>query len=209
VFFLVEGGVLLGKLWRNSALKRAVREAKAAEARGEKIDAEAIAGGLAMDLEEKLKKFAGGGARQFARELMDGIKGFKEGVREAGGFDAASLFDDDFKDDAPPPAEVKLKTQPRKKREVTPTPAASPEVKAPEAATAQPELPAAEVKRERDDFAAIPGAERIPADIALYVDNRIACRLDEMFEERIKPYLEKAIEAAKHNGNGHSKEPSP
>ncbi|CAG0996941.1 partial Sec-independent protein translocase protein TatC, partial [Gammaproteobacteria bacterium] len=207
VFLLVEGGVLLGKLWKNSALKRAMREAKAAEARGEKVDLENIAGGLAVDLEEKLKNFAGGGARQLARDLLGTVKSFKEGVREAGGFDASSLFDDDFKDDEKPPAEVKLKTQPRKKREVAPaTPAATvPEVKVPETAASQPPsaAEAAPVKRERDDFAAIPGAERIPADIALYVDNRIACRLDEMFEEKIKPFVERALKEARQNGNGH------
>ena len=209
VFFLVEGGVLLGKFWKSSALKRAEREAKAAEARGEKVDYEALAGGLAMDLEEKLKKFAGGGARQFARELMDGIKGFKEGMREAGGFDASSLFDDDFKDDEKPPAEVKLKTQPRKKRE---EPSQQPAARSQDSAPKTEQAPSAATPAPEttpDDFAP---ARRAPIDegvdpkIALYIDNRIACRMDELFEERIKPYLEKAIEQARHNGNGHSKD---
>lgn len=226
VFVLVEGGVLLGKLWKNMALKRAMRDAKAAEARGEKVDYENLAGGLALDLEEKLKNFASGGARQLAKDLMGSVKNFKEGMREAGGMDVNSLFDDDYKDNEAPPVEVKLKTQPRKKRSPeSQVPSTAPQAPAvadspaeqPVAAVPNPAEEASAAKHHArdtkheapDEFAA---ARRAPMDegvdpkLALYIDNRIACRLDELFEERIKPYLEKAIEQAKHNGNGHSKD---
>ncbi|MBP9890496.1 MAG: twin-arginine translocase subunit TatC [Planctomycetes bacterium] len=224
VFLLVEGGVVLGKLWKNMALKRAMSEAKAAEARGEKVDYENLAGGLALDLEEKLKNFASGGARQLAKDLMGTVHNFKDGMREAGGFDAASLFDDDFKDNEAPPAEVKLKTQPRKKRSPEfQVPSQEPKAPASTSAIAESQglgpqvAPASPTTSDlgprtsdlnSDDFAPrrAPMDEGVDPKIALYIDNRIACRLDELFEERIKPYLEKALEQAKHNGNGHNKD---
>jgi sec-independent protein translocase protein TatC len=247
VFFLVEGGVLLGRVWRAAVLKRAAREAKAAEARGEKVDYEVLAGGLAMDLEEKLKTLASGGARQLAKDLMGTVKSFNAGMREVGGDDLRSLFDDDFKDGEAPPAEVKLKTQPRRKREEAatapspapdaPSPAPDAPSPAPDAASPASDNPtpdampsaapmpkpestevldspmAADSGRATADMKPDPfAARRAPVDegvdpkIALYIDNRVACRLDELFEERIKPYLEKALEQAKHNGNGHSKD---
>jgi hypothetical protein len=116
---------------------------------------------------------------------------------------------------------VKLKTQPRRKREVAAPAAASasPEVKAePAVAALAVSTPAPAATGEPvDDFAARPAVQSKPPqdvpgvspDLALYIDNRIACRLDEMFEERIKPFLEKALEQAKHNGNGHAKEEPP
>lgn len=217
VFLLVEGGVLLGRLWKNLALKRAMRDAKAAEARGEKVDYENLAGGLALDLEEKLKNFASGGARQLAKDLMGSVKNFKEGMREAGGMDVNSLFDDDYKDNEAPPVEVKLKTQPRRKREDS---SPKSEVRSPEVAPSEvqpaiaaanhvePTLPAAPVpEAARDDFAAprrAPIDDGVDPKLALFIDNRIACRLDELFEEKIKPFVERALKEAKHNGNGHS-----
>jgi len=215
VFLLVEGGVLLGKLWKNLALKRAMNGAKAAEARGEKVDYENLAGGLALDLEEKLKNFASGGARQLAKDLMGSVKNFKEGMKEAGGFDAASLFDDDFKDNEAPPVEVKLKTQPRTKRSPeSPVPSVAPQAQA--AAGSPVEQPVAAVsnraeevsaaKHEADDFAPrrAPIDDSVDPKVALFIDNRIACRLDELFEEKIRPFVERALKEAKQNGNGHS-----
>lgn len=226
VFLLVECGVLLGRVWKSAALKRAVREAQEAEARGETVDPEALAGGLALDLEEKLKNFASGGARQLAKDLMGTVKSFKEGMREAGGMDVNSLFDDDYKDDEPAPVEVKLKTQPRRKRpasevSATKSDVARPEPQdtspqsnvpdpepAPKPETAEPTLETRNTGNDADPFAArrAPIDESVDPKIALYIDNRIACRLDELFEERIKPFLEKALQDAKHNGNGQNKD---
>lgn len=234
VFLLVEGGVVLGKLWKNMALKRAMSEAKAAEARGEKVDYENLAGGLALDLEEKLKNFASGGARQLAKDLMGTVHNFKDGMREAGGFDAASLFDDDFKDNEAPPVEVKLKTQPRRKREdaspksevrspevapsevqpasaaanqVEPTRPAAPVSEAAPALTTTADLKSRTSDSSSDDFAAArraPVEENVDPKLALFIDNRIACRMDELFEEKIKPFVERALKEGKQNGNGHS-----
>jgi sec-independent protein translocase protein TatC len=74
VFFLVEGGVWLGTVWKRAALRKAERQAVRAAERGEKIDPEALAGGLAGDLERKLADLAKGGARDFARELMSSMR---------------------------------------------------------------------------------------------------------------------------------------
>ena len=74
VFFLVEGGVWIGRFWKYRVLKRAEKEALEAAKRGEKVDPEALAGGLAFDLEKKLTEFSKGGAREFARELVAGFK---------------------------------------------------------------------------------------------------------------------------------------
>ena len=138
-------------------------------------------------------------------------------MREAGGMDVNSLFDDDYKDNEAPPVEVKLKTQPRRKRED-----ASPksEVRSPEVAPnevqpasaaanqVEPTLPGAPVSEAaRDDFAAprrAPIDDGVDPKLALFIDNRIACRLDELFEEKIKPFVERALKEAKQNGNGHS-----
>lgn len=216
VFFLVEGGVWLGRLWRAAALRRAERLAREAQARGEKVDVESLAGGLAMDLEEKLRKFASGGAREFAREMFTG---FREGMKEAGVFNPKTLFDDDYPDDARPAVEVKLKTQPRRKR---PAPEA-PKAVEPAAAAADPFEPAATSAAALAPAQALAAPEPVPAvaapapqaaqartleeslppDLALFIDNRIAVRLDEMFEERIKPFLERALREGR-NGNGHT-----
>ncbi len=216
VFFLVEGGVWLGRAWRALALRRAEKAALAAQARGEKVDAEALAGGLAFDLEEKLRGLAAGDARKLARDLLTG---FKQGMREAGGgndFNPRALFDDDYKDDERPPSEVKLRTQPRRKREPAPAtmpsapvgesiPAVSPVMPA---QSEPPAEPAAAVPAVKDPFDAQfpdrPWDENVPEDMARYIDDRISCRLDDMFERRVKPFLERALRELKNNG--HAKE---
>lgn len=123
IFLLVEGGVWIGAIWKRAVLRDAEKRAKEAAERGEVVDPEALAGGLAIDLEKKLKDFSAGGARKLAREL---VSGFKEGATAA-----KSVFDDNYADGEKPPQEVKLKKR-------TEPPAATPptEPKPDQAATA-------------------------------------------------------------------------
>lgn len=203
VFFLVEGGVWIGKLWKRSVLKRAQKEALAAAERGEKVDPEALAGGLAMDLEKKLLEFSKGGAREFARELM-------QGFRESGK-DIESIFDDDFKDDDKPAVEVKLK--PRKKKEPKNEPDKPAEPNAefvletetggvargtaakqetpPPADTDSPDAPA-ETQSDslnEDEWPDRPWDENVNEDLARYIEDRISQRLEQYFERELRPWM--------------------
>jgi sec-independent protein translocase protein TatC len=190
VFFLVEGGVWLGRVWKRMALKRAEKEALAAAERGEKIDPEALAGGLAKDLEARLEEFSKGGARQFAREL---VNGFREG-----GKDVESIFDDDHPDDAKPPAEVKLKKR------------AEPPVPGPESETTQHvapdqmQVPASPTTAEvavdpgpatpdtgQDSWPDRPWDENVDEKTARYIEDRISQRLRKYVDEELRPWMER------------------
>ncbi|MCA8936333.1 MAG: twin-arginine translocase subunit TatC [Planctomycetes bacterium] len=200
VFFLVEGGVWIGRLWKRSVLKQAQKEALAAAERGEKVDPEALAGGLAMDLEKKLLEFSKGGAREFARELM---KGFRES-----GKDIESIFDDNFKDDDKPPVEVKLK--PRKKKEpkkpdepsadfvletetggVARGTAAKQEnaepAEEPTDADAPDESPTS--PSNESEWPDRPWDENVNEDLARYIEDRISQRLEQYFERELRPWM--------------------
>lgn len=187
VFFLVEGGVWVGRIWKSRVLKRAQKAAIAAAERGEKVDPEALAGGLAIDLEKKLTEFSQGGAREFARNL---VSGFKES-----GKDIESIFDDDYSDDDKPPAEVKLK--PRK-----PKPPAEPKAEfqletqtggvargttpAPEADEATPETA---TQPAEDDWQDRPWDEHVSEELARYIEDRISQRLEQYFERELRPWM--------------------
>lgn len=191
VFFLIEGGVLIGRWWRKRVLKAAEREALRLAEKGEKIDPEELAGGLAFDLEKKLKEFSQGGARKFAQELM---RGLREGRREAASDTAEkSLFDDNYTDDEKPPAEVKLK--PRKPADPKPEPA--PATKPDQAFT--PATPA----REKMDVEATPGGnghtkeewpdrpwvEGVDEKLAQYIEDRVSQRLQQYMERELRPWM--------------------
>ncbi len=215
VFFLTEGGVLIGRWWRASALKAAEKEALRRTAAGETVDPEELAGGLAMDLEKKLKDFAGGGARKFAREL---IKGLREG-----GDDIKSLFDDNYTDADKPATQVKLKTrkpaQPKDNgaseapRAVAPdqvfTPATP--VAAAASTTPPPYVPATPVPPTRVDAQAMdataiaaapqspadeefpdrPWVEGVDEDMARYIEDRVSQRLQQFMEKELRPWMER------------------
>ncbi|MBZ0136740.1 MAG: twin-arginine translocase subunit TatC [Planctomycetes bacterium] len=187
VFFLVEGGVWAGRLWKFRVLKRAEKRAVEAAKRGEKIDPEELAGGLAFDLEKKLKDFAGGGAREFAKELMSGLKG--------SGKDLESIFDDDYKDDDKPPVEVKLKPRP-KKPDAAETPGQpAPEFKE-ETQTASPEPAAtpaavAATPDNEDEYPDRPWDENVNEDVARYIEDRITQRLEQFFERELRPWMDR------------------
>lgn len=156
IFLLVEGGVWTGAIWKRAVLRDAEKRAKEAAERGEVVDPEALAGGLAIDLEKKLQEFSKGGARKLAREL---VAGFKEGATAA-----KSVFDDNYADGEKPPKEVKLKKRPESPAEA---PAAQPKpdqaaVAATPVAGAAPEAPT-EPKASTDD-----GSETVPRSVPAY-----------------------------------------
>ena len=204
VFFLVEGGVLLGRFWRNRALKRATRMAEAAQARGEPVDLENLAGGLAVDLEAKLKEMSGGGARKLARELFVGVREagkawseeMAEGAAEANTEDVKSLFDDDHKDSDRPPVPVKLKRKTEREASASGT----------NQGLATTPLPAPQPAPDA------PWQEGVDEQLARYIDDRISCRIDEAMQNRIQPLIKQTLaewgekfkqELRDHNGNGH------
>ncbi|MCA8914272.1 MAG: twin-arginine translocase subunit TatC [Planctomycetes bacterium] len=218
VFFLVEGGVWIGRLWKRSVLKRAEKAALEAAKRGEKVDPEALAGGLAFDLEKKLTEFSKGGAREFAREL---VAGFRES-----GKDLETIFDDDYKDDDKPPVEVKLKprkAKPKPEFEQETSTSREPEVASQESAeTATKESqPAASAVKSSDAATAVeasdarpetdeseypdrPWDENVNEDLARYIEDRISQRLEQYFERELRPWMNR-IEHELHDRNGNGK----
>jgi sec-independent protein translocase protein TatC len=207
VFFLVEGGVWIGKMWKRGALRRAEKEALAAAERGEKIDPEALAGGLAIDLEKKLAEFSKGGARKFAREL---VSGFKES-----GKDIESIFDDEYGDNEKPPVEVKLKPRKPKPEPEAPKPdqlhAAKFDIETGTADKAEPKphggvfrqpTPAEKEAEKEAEKAAEPAAkpeewpdrpwdENVNEDLARYIDDRISQRLQQFLENELRPWMDR------------------
>ena len=207
VFFLVEGGVWIGRLWKYRVLKKAEKRALEAAKRGEKVDPEELAGGLAIDLEKKLQDFAKGGAREFAKELM---AGFKES-----GKDLESIFDDDYTDDEKPPVEVKLKKKERKPKagggkqntqadeapkfvEETQTASSDePEQKDEAAAEEQPETdsratePKPLSETDDDEWPDRPWDENVNEDLARYIEDRISQRLNQFFERELRPWMDR------------------
>ncbi len=186
VFFLVEGGVWIGRVWKRAALRKAEREAIAAAERGETFDPEALAGGLAVDLEKRLAEFAKGGARKFARDLM---AGFREG-----GKDVESIFDDDYADDAKPPAEVKLK--PRKPKPPAPEPDAQTR-KPDQMHDAEFEIETQTAPQEQAPAASDtawpdrPWDENVEEGMARYIEDRISQRLQQFMETELRPWMER------------------
>lgn len=200
VFFLVEGGVLVGKWWKHNALRAAEKEALRRAAKGERVDPEELAGGLAVDLEKRLKEFSAGGARKFAKELMSGF-------RESGD-DVKSLFDDEYTDDQKPPTEVRLK--PRAKAEAkapaqpatrpdqvftAATPVAlSPEVEAQMDATA---IKAADTPApgngngKHDEYPDRPWVEGVDEHLARYIEDRVTQRLEQFMDKELRPWMER------------------
>jgi hypothetical protein len=196
VFFLVEGGVWVGRLWKRSVLKRAEKEAIEAAKRGEKIDPEALAGGLAVDLEKKLKDFSKGGAREFAREL---VSGFRESGR-----DIETIFDDDYKDEDKPPVEVKLKKKPEPVEPAAPgATEGSAETTAPEPepATAPELTPPAPTAPAESDYPDRPWDENVNEGLARYIEDRISQRMQQYFDRELRPWMER-IEHELKNRNG-------
>ncbi|MCB9933027.1 MAG: twin-arginine translocase subunit TatC [Planctomycetes bacterium] len=221
VFFLVEGGVWIGRLWKRQVLKRAEKEALAAAERGEKVDPEALAGGLAIDLEKKLQEFSRGGARKFAREL---VAGFRES-----GQDIETIFDDDYKDTDKPPVEVKLKPRKPKFEQETATATASAESRVPSpvsntagqesavpspvstATAAQPSEPQDTGPGTRDAGQAAPDTEQeypdrpwdenVDENLARYIEDRISQRMEQFFERELRPWMDR-IEHELQDRNG-------
>ncbi|MCZ7607236.1 MAG: twin-arginine translocase subunit TatC [Planctomycetota bacterium] len=221
VFFLVEGGVWIGRLWKRRVLKRAEKEALAAAERGEKVDPEALVGGLAVDLEKKLLEFSQGGARKFAREL---VAGFRES-----GKDIETIFDDDYKDSDKPPVEVKLKPRKPKFEQETATASAESRVPSPvSTATAeQPSEPQDTGPGTRDtglaatdpgpgtrdagqavpdteqDYPDRPWDENVDEQLARYIEDRISQRMEQFFERELRPWMDRIEhELQDRNGNG-------
>ncbi len=221
VFFLVEGGVWIGRLWKRRVLKRAEKEALAAAERGEKVDPEALAGGLAVDLEKKLLEFSQGGARKFAREL---VAGFRES-----GKDIETIFDDNYKDSDKPPVEVKLKPRKPKFEQETATASAESRVPSPvSTATAeQPSEPQDTGPGTRDtglaatdpgpgtrdagqavpdteqDYPDRPWDENVDEQLARYIEDRISQRMEQFFERELRPWMDRIEhELQDRNGNG-------
>lgn len=195
VFFLVEGGAWLGGYWRRRALRKAEREALAAVERGEKVDTEALAGGLALDLEKRLAEFSQGGAREFAREL---IKGFREG-----GKDLESIFDDDFSDDAKPPVAVKLKARKKEPEPAKPDQMHNAKFEI-ETSTAPPERPGEATEDAPADVSENPGPsaseeehpdrpwdDNVNEETARYIEDRISQRLNDLMENELRPWMER------------------
>jgi sec-independent protein translocase protein TatC len=204
VFFLVEGGVWIGNVWKKMALKSAQRQALKAAQRGEKIDPEELAGGLARDLEQRLHELSKGGARDFARELM-------KGLRESSS-DVESIFDDDYADDEKPPTEVRLK--PRKPK---PKPAPPPEptnLKPDQMHNVQMRIPKeggvfADKAEEKDtpdpddkpedksdakpdeDWPDRPWDENVTEGQAQYIDDRINQRVNQLMDEELRPWMDR------------------
>lgn len=202
VVFLVEGGVLVGKLWKSRALKAAEKEALRRAANGEKVNPEELAGGLAIDLEKRLKEFSSGGARKFAKELMSAFRNSSEDVK--------SLFDDDYTDDQKPPTEVKLKPRPKpdKKPETAPeTPAAvkpdqafTPATPAPPPETmdanaiAAADTPAAgngNGNGKHEEYPDRPWVEGVDETLARYIEDRVTQRLEQFMERELRPWMER------------------
>lgn len=193
VFFLVEGGVLLGRWWRKLALRRAQRLAQEAQARGEPVDLESLAGGLAVDLESKLKEFSSGGARKLAREFMGGVRETERAMKEEtaavpSADEVRSLFDDDHADSARPVSGVRLKKPPPRGKKAEPASSSD---------SAQPpspvvsETPASVAPAAQPDR---PWVEGVSEDLARYIDDRISCRLDDAVENRIRPLLRQSLD---------------
>lgn len=210
VFFLVEGGVWIGRIWKHRVLKRAEKRALEAAKRGEKVDPEELAGGLAIDLEKKLADFAKGGARDFAKELLSG---FKES-----GKDLESIFDDDYKDDDKPPVEVKLKKKPKPRETDKGTPPETdktPEFReetqtsSPEAVVQSPDSTATEEEESRqedtadEDWPDRPWDENVNEDLARYIEDRISQRLEQLMERELRPWMDR-IEHELKNRDGES-----
>jgi len=208
VFFLVEGGVWIGRLWKRRVLKRAEKEALAASERGEKVDPEALAGGLAIDLEKKLLEFSQGGARKFAREL---VAGFRES-----GKDIETIFDDDYKDSDKPPVEVKLKPRKPKPKFEQETATTSAESRVPSpVSTATAEQPSETQDTEpgtRDAGQAVPDTEpeypdrpwdeNVDENLARYIEDRISQRMEQFFERELRPWMDRIEhELQDRNGN--------
>ncbi|MBX3473037.1 MAG: twin-arginine translocase subunit TatC [Planctomycetes bacterium] len=200
VFFLVEGGVIIGRIWKRMALKAAEKEAIARAERGEKVDPEQIAGGLSMDLEQRLKEFSGGGARKFARELMAGFR--------QGGQDVKSLFDDDYTDADKPPTEVKLKPRPANKPDTPAQPPAradqvfTPATPAAEPAPAEPPMdataiaaadkpPADNGNGRHEEYPDRPWVEGVDENLARYIEDRVTQRLEQFMEKELRPWMER------------------
>ncbi len=196
VFFLVEGGVWLGRIWKRSVLKAAEKAALAAAARGEKVDPEALAGGLAIDLEQRLKEFSKGGARKFAQELM---AGFKES-----GKDVESIFDDDYADGEKPPVEVKLKSKPPRQSDLKPdqlhdakfdletSTAGTPENEQADAQATGARKPAATAAADpHQDYPDRPWDENVNEQTARYIDDRISQRLRQFMDEELQPWMDR------------------
>ena len=223
VFFLVEGGVWIGRLWKRSVLKRAEKAALEAAKRGEKVDPEALAGGLAFDLEKKLTEFSKGGAREFAREL---VAGFRES-----GKDLETIFDDDYKDDDKPPVEVKLKPRKAKPKPEFEQETATASPSGPESDVASQESTEAATKESQpaassvepsdtatavkasdarpqapdDEFPDRPWDENVNEDMARYIEDRISQRLEQYFERELRPWMNRIEhELRDRNGNGKS-----
>ncbi|MCC6572792.1 MAG: twin-arginine translocase subunit TatC [Planctomycetes bacterium] len=198
VFLLVEGGVALGRLWRYRALKAAQRKAEAAQARGEPVDLENLAGGLAIDLEKKLKELSSGGARKLAREFFSGIREAKQAWAEEAGEpakkatpeDMRSLFDDDYKDSDRSPSPVRLKKPPPKGKKALAAGQVS-ETTVPLAPAPLATAPVAPAKIEEHPDR--PWVEGVNEELARYIDDRIACRLDELTDRRVRPMLQQAL----------------
>lgn len=194
VFFLVECGVWLGRIWKRSALKAAEKAALAAAERGEKIDPEALAGGLAIDLEQRLKEFSKGGARKFAQELLSG---FKESGREV-----ESIFDDDYADGEKPPVEVKLKPKPPRQPDLKPDQLhdAKFDIETSTATVPVPEPPAAAPK---EDFPDRPWDENVNEQTARYIDDRISQRLRQFMDDELRPWMDRIEHELKRRNGDH------
>lgn len=223
VFFLVEGGVWIGRLWKLRVLKRAEKEALAAAERGEKVDPEALAGGLAVDLEKKLLEFSQGGARKFAREL---VAGFRES-----GKDIETIFDDDYKDSDKPPVEVKLKPRKPKPKFEQETATASAEsgtagqessvpspvstATAEQASEPQDTEPGTRdtgqavtdtgpgTRDTEQDYPDRPWDDNVDEQLARYIEDRISQRMEQFFERELRPWMDRIEhELQDRNGNG-------
>lgn len=207
VFFLVEGGVWFGTAWKRWALRRAEKEALKAAERGEDVDPEALAGGLAVDLEKRLKEFSEGGAREFARELIGGLRD--------SGRDVESIFDDEYGDDDKPPVEVKLKQKPRGRKDRK-APESKPDqmhdVQFQAEETSRDQRPSAPDVKEsaagEEGASEANGAwpdrpwdENVDEDMARYIEDRITQRLEQLMERELRPWME-AIERRLSDGDG-------
>ena len=206
VFFLVEGGVWMGRIWKRTVLKRAEKAAVEAAKRGEKVDPEALAGGLAFDLEQRLAEFSKGGARKFARELV-------EGFRESGK-DIETIFDDDYNDTDKPPVEVKLKKREPKPKFVPETSTSresgvgsseSEGEGAEPAEVAAAETPDPRPRTPDTDYPDRPWDENVNEDLARYIEDRISQRMEQYFERELRPWMDRIEhELRDRNGNGKS-----
>jgi sec-independent protein translocase protein TatC len=213
VFFLVEGGVWAGAVWRRAVLRKAERQAVAAAERGEKVDVEALAGGLATDLEKKLEEFARGGARKFGRELAGA---FREGRG-----DIESIFDDDYADKDKPPVEVRLKPRNRSATAGS-RPDSEPSAATPDAATlpdqsqkpaARTEMPSAtpepqppaagdvRVSGDASEWPDQPWQEGVSDELARHIEDRISQRLRRFLDEDLRPWMQR-VEHELHERNG-------